>query len=40
MMIPFEKISIGHKEWQNKYLHRMSKRCCEYSFVNLYLWGR
>lgn len=40
MMIPFEKISIGHKEWLNKYLHRMNKRCCEYSFVNLYLWGR
>ena len=40
MMIPFEKISIDQKNWLNEYLHRMDKRCCEYSFVNLYLWGR
>ena len=39
-MIPFEKISIDQKNRLNKYLHRMDKRCCEYSFVNLFLWGR
>ena len=39
-MIPFEKISIDQKNWLNEYLHRMEKRCCEYSYVNLYLWGR
>ena len=39
-MIQFEKISIDQKNWLNEYLHRMDKRCCEYSYVNLYLWGR
>ena len=39
-MIPFKKISTDQKEWLNEYLHRMDKQCCEYSFVNLYLWGR
>ena len=39
-MIPFEKISIDQKNRLNEYLHRMDKRCCEYSFVNLFLWGR
>ena len=39
-MIPFEKISISQKDWVNAYLLRMTKQCCEYSFVNLYLWGR
>ena len=39
-MIQFEKISIDQKNWLNEYLHRMEKRCCEYSYVNLYLWGR
>ena len=39
-MIPFKKISTDQKEWLKEYLHRMDKQCCEYSFVNLYLWGR
>ena len=39
-MIQFEKISLDQKNWLNEYLHRMDKRCCEYSYVNLYLWGR
>ena len=39
-MIPFKNISTDQKEWLNEYLHRMDKQCCEYSFVNLYLWGR
>ena len=39
-MIPFEKMSISQKERLNGYLQRMQKQCCEYSFVNLYLWGR
>ena len=39
-MIPFVKISIDQKNWLNEYLHRMDKRCCEYSYVNLFLWGR
>ena len=39
-MIQFEKISIDQKNWLNEYLHRMDKRCCEYSYVNLDLWGR
>lgn len=39
-MIPFEKISIDQKTRLNKYLHRMAKQCCEYSYVNLFLWGR
>lgn len=39
-MIPFEKITTSHKNQLCEYLLSMRKQCCEYSFANLYLWGR
>ena len=39
-MIDFQPLNPAHKEQYNKYLQSAGERGCEYSFVNLYLWGR
>lgn len=39
-MIDFQKIDLSRKEEYNEYLHACGERGCEYSLVNLYLWGR
>lgn len=39
-MIPFEKIDLHRKEQLDAYLLAMDKQCCEYSFANIFLWGR
>ena len=39
-MIPFEPIKIENKVLYQKYLLDGTERGCEYSFVNLYAWGR
>lgn len=39
-MIEFKRISIEDKEKYEHYLHDGNERGCEFSFANLYLWGR
>ena len=39
-MIPFHRASIADKEQYEKYLLSAPERGCEYSFANLFLWGR
>jgi hypothetical protein len=39
-MIPFQKIEPSHKDAYLPYLHTGRERGCEYSFANLFLWGR
>ena len=39
-MIEFQKLTLAQKETYNEILHSIPERSCEYSFVNLYLWGR
>ncbi len=39
-MIDFQPFSLEHKENYKNKLLRGGERGCEYSFVNLYLWGR
>ena len=39
-MIPFERLCIQRKAEYDEYLMNCGQRGCEYSFVNLYLWGR
>ena len=39
-MIDFQPLALEQKERYEKYLHAGGERGCEYSFVNLYLWGR
>lgn len=39
-MIPFERLALERKAEFDKYLMNCGQRGCEYSFVNLYLWGR
>ena len=39
-MIPFKPISIENKELYQSYLLDGKERGCEYSFSNLFLWGR
>ena len=39
-MIPFEKINLHRKAQLDAYLLAMDKQCCEYSFANIFLWGR
>ena len=39
-MIPFERLVPERKAEYDKYLMNCGQRGCEYSFVNLYLWGR
>ena len=38
--INFEHIDLGDKELYESYLSAESERGCEFSFANLYLWGR
>ena len=40
MMIPFQKLTIEDKPRLEPILMASNKRSCEYSFGNLYLWGR
>lgn len=40
MMIPFQKLELSHKDEYEQYLHRSERQACEYSFANLFLWGR
>ena len=39
-MIDFKPLSLEEKDRYQQYLHCGGERGCEYSFVNLYLWGR
>ena len=38
-MIPFQRVSLAHKEAYDKILLSSPTRGCEYSFANKYLWG-
>ncbi len=39
-MIDFQRIDLSRREEYNKYLRNCGERGCEYSLVNLYMWGR
>ena len=39
-MIPFTKLTLTQKEQFDRYLLKADKQSCEYSFANLFLWGR
>ena len=39
-MIRFERLDLNNKAQYDNYLMNCSERGCEYSFVNLFLWGR
>ncbi len=39
-MIDFQVFSLEHRDAYNKILQNCGERGCEYSFANLYLWGR
>ena len=39
-MIPFSRLDLHDKDLYNRYLHNCGERGCEYSFTNLFLWGR
>lgn len=39
-MIDFSKLTLADKPWVERCLERGEERGCEYSFANLYLWGR
>ena len=39
-MISFERVDLREKEKYDAYLKHCDGRGCEYSFVNLFLWGR
>lgn len=39
-MIPFKKLELSQKEYFEGFLHRLENPSCEYSFANLFLWGR
>ena len=39
-MLDFQKIDLSKREQYNEYLMRCVERGCEYSLVNLYIWGR
>ena len=39
-MIAFQKLTLAQKETYNEILHSIPERSCEYSFANLFLWGR
>lgn len=40
MMIPFRRLTLSQREEYNEILMASPARGCEYSFANLYLWGR
>ena len=39
-MIPFQRLTLAQKEVYENYLFHSDPKGCEYSFANLYLWGR
>ena len=39
-MIDFHRLDLNKKETYNQYLQTCGERGCEYSFTNLFLWGR
>ena len=39
-MIEFEKLDVSKKQEYDRYLRSCGKRGCEYSFANLFMWGR
>ena len=39
-MIDFQKLDLAHREEYNKFLRNCGERGCEYSLVNLFIWGR
>ena len=39
-MIPFKKLELSQKTLLETYLLKAGKEACEYSFANLFLWGR
>ena len=39
-MIPFEKLDLNNKEHYDNILRHCGERGCEYSFANLFIWGR
>lgn len=39
-MIPFKKLELSQRETLNGYLQNAGKQACEYTFANLFLWGR
>lgn len=39
-MIPFKKLELSEKERYDSYLYQSPKQACEYTFANLFLWGR
>ncbi len=39
-MIPFERLELSQKAQYDEYLMTSGERGCEYSFTNLFLWGR
>ena len=39
-MIEFKPVTLDKKELYEGYLHDGNERGCEYSFANLYMWGR
>ena len=39
-MIPFKKLDLSQREAVEGFLHTAGKQSCEYSFSNLFLWGR
>ena len=39
-MIDFQKLDLAHQAEYNQYLRNCGERGCEYSLVNLYIWGR
>lgn len=39
-MIDFQKLDLSQPERYNEYLRNCGERGCEYSLVNLYIWGR
>ena len=39
-MLDFQRIDLSNREQYNEYLMNCTERGCEYSLVNLYIWGR
>ena len=39
-MIPFKRLELSHKDQLDAYLIHAGKEACEYTFANMYLWGR
>ena len=39
-MISFQRTALSHKDAYNQLLFSMPERGCEYSFANLFMWGR